>query len=203
MTSIDNKVQTLADKIYADGVEKANREAEEIIGAANEKRDHILKEAQKEAEEIVANAQRAAQKEKETAESEIDMAATRALESLRTEVTDLLNESAVSSGVKEAMPTPEKMFEVVLKMAEAWSRGEGVEIRTEEAEMLEAYFAKHAQEELKKGVRIEAVNGKKHHFELQPKESGFKMEIGPEELKEYFKEFFRPRLRTRLFPEKA
>lgn len=39
---MDDKVQELASKIYKDGIAKADSRAEEIVAAAEEKRDKIL-----------------------------------------------------------------------------------------------------------------------------------------------------------------
>ena len=43
---MDDKVQELASKIYKDGIAKADSRAEEIVAAAEEKRDKILAEAE-------------------------------------------------------------------------------------------------------------------------------------------------------------
>ena len=40
---MDTKIQELTDKIYREGVEKGNTEAERIISEANERKENILK----------------------------------------------------------------------------------------------------------------------------------------------------------------
>ena len=55
---MDTKIQELTDKIYREGVEKGNTEAERIISEANERKENILKEAESEAKGIVAAAVR-------------------------------------------------------------------------------------------------------------------------------------------------
>lgn len=203
MTSIDNKVQSLADKIYADGVEKAKKEAEEILNSAQTQKEKILKQAKEEADAILQQAQQDAVKEKETATAEIVMAARRAIDSLKSEMAGILNDSAISAGVAAAAGTPDKIYNLIVEMVKAWSAKGNMEISTADADALQAYFASHAQETLNKGVSIKSINGKPHSFELKPEGQGYKMVIGQEELEAYFREFFRPRLRAILFPEKA
>ena len=55
---MDTKIQELTDKIYREGVEKGNTEAERIISEANERKENILKEAESEAKGIVAAAEK-------------------------------------------------------------------------------------------------------------------------------------------------
>ena len=53
---MENKIQELTDKIYREGVEKGNEEAQRLIGNAQEEAAKIVEEARKEAEAIVAAA---------------------------------------------------------------------------------------------------------------------------------------------------
>ena len=59
---MENKIQELTDKLYREGVEKGNAEAEKIIAAAKEQAQQILKEAQEQAEEIQVKAEKKAAK---------------------------------------------------------------------------------------------------------------------------------------------
>ena len=62
---MENKIQELTEKIYREGVEKGNEEAQRLVSNAREEAAKILEEARKEAEAIVATAHKSA---KETAE---------------------------------------------------------------------------------------------------------------------------------------
>lgn len=55
---MENKIQELTDKIYREGVEKGNEEAQRLIGEAQKEAQKLLEEARKQADSIVADAQR-------------------------------------------------------------------------------------------------------------------------------------------------
>ena len=56
---MENKLQELTEKLYAEGIDKANQEADEIRRKAEEEADEIKKQAKKEAESIVQDAKKA------------------------------------------------------------------------------------------------------------------------------------------------
>ena len=51
---MENKIQELTDKIYREGVEKGNEEAQRLISSAHEEAAKIVEDARKEADSIVA-----------------------------------------------------------------------------------------------------------------------------------------------------
>ena len=201
---MDNKIQQLAEKIYKDGVEKANGQADQILSSANARRDEILASAKKEAEALITDAEAEAKAMKERAESEIKTSITNAREALKSEITNLLTNQAVEKGVDEAFKDPEVLQRVVLKMTETMisEGGNGVTISTEDADQLQSFFQAKAASILEKGVTINRVNGLKRTFEIAPKEGGYKISISPESFVEYFKDFLRPRMRELLYGDK-
>ena len=201
---MDNKIQQLAEKIYKDGVEKANGQADQILSSAKAERDEIVESAKKEADSLIANAQAEVKAMKERAETEIKTSITNAREALKSEITNLLTNQSVVKGVEEAFNNPEVLQRVVLKMAETMiaDGGNGVTISTEDAERLQSFFQANAASILEKGVTIDRVNGLKRTFEIAPKEGGYKIKISPESFVEYFKDFLRPRMRELLYGDK-
>ena len=67
---MENKIQELTDKIYREGVEKGNEEAQRLVSNAREEAAKILEEARKEAEAIVAAACKSAVETAENTQSE-------------------------------------------------------------------------------------------------------------------------------------
>lgn len=198
---MDNKIQELAEKIYRDGVEKAQSEAEDILKQAEAKRQEILRSAQAEADAIVARAQKSADDSLQKSESEIKLSVSNAMEALQTEITDSVNGSAVAQGVGAALADPNILYQIVVKMTEQLFAGgsNGVEISTSDAQALEDYFRAHASQILDKGLQIRKVAGKPATFDVASKEGGYKVQVSQEAFAEYFKEFLRPRLRKIIF----
>ena len=196
---MDTKIQELTDKIYKEGVEKGNQEAERIIAGAKSQQDEIIVAARNEAQQIVAAAQKQAAELKKNTEAELKLFATQTVEALKSEITNLINGEIVASNVKAAFADPAYMQKVILAIAQEWVKNESLTIQTPEARKLTAYFEANAKALLDKGVKIEKVNGKNASFTILPADGSYKVTFGEDEFIAFFKEFLRPQLVEMLF----
>ena len=195
---MENKVQEITDKIYREGVEKGQKEAQKIVADAETKRAELLKNAQHEAEKIVTDAKRSVEELTKHTYSELQMYTDRAVEALKSEITNLLTNSVVDTAVK-ATVNNEWLQKLMLTLATNWVTNENVVIQTTDATALTQYFAKQAKDLLDKGVQIEQVNGKSSTFAIMPADKGYRIQFGEAEFAAYFKEFLRPQLVEMLF----
>lgn len=76
---MENKIQELTDKIYREGVEKGNEEAQKLIAKAQEEAKRIIEDAHKEADSIVATAHKSADELAENTKSELKLFAGQAV----------------------------------------------------------------------------------------------------------------------------
>jgi len=196
---MDNKVQEITDKIYREGIEKGQAEAQKIMEAAETEKAAVLKKAQKEAEKIVASAKKAAEELDLHTKAELQLYAERAVESLKSEIINLVSDSIVDAAVSEAV-TKEWLQKLMLTLAAEWvTNDEDLVIQTADAEALTQYFANQAKGLLNKGIRIEQVNDKPTEFTIMPADKSYKVQFGEIEFAAYFKEFIRPQLAEMLF----
>jgi len=196
---MDTKIQELTEKIYAEGVEKGNKEAASIIAEANSKKQELLKEAEAEVAKILANAERQAQELKKNTEAELKVSANHVIESLKKEVVNLLVGEITSTSVVPVVTDEKFIQEVILLMAKSWATGEEFTIQTANSESLQKYFEGNAKNLLDKGVKIEKVAGKPSSFAIQPADGSYKVNFGEEEFTLLFKELLRPHLAEKLF----
>jgi V/A-type H+-transporting ATPase subunit E len=196
---MENKIQELTEKIYREGVEKGNDEANRLISNAREEAAKIIEDARKEADAIILAARKNATEISENTQSEIKLFAGQALNALKTEVTSLLTNQVVSDAVKNFVSDKEFLNKFIVTLAEKWVSDEPIVISTADAEGLKKYFATKAKEVLDKGVKIEQVNGIKSIFSISPADGSYKVNFGEEEFENYFKEFLRPQLVEMLF----
>ena len=196
---MENKIQEHTDKIYREGVEKGNEEAQRLVSNAREEAAKILEEARKEADAIMANARKAATETAENTQSEIKLFAGQAVNALKTEVASLLTNQVVSEAVKGFVADKEYLNKFIVSLAGQWVANEPIVISTADAEGLKKYFAANAKAVLDKGVKIEQVNGSKTLFSISPADGSYKVNFGEEEFENYFKDFLRPQLVEMLF----
>lgn len=195
---MENKIQELTEKIYNEGVERGNVEAERIIAQAQEQAELILKEARSNANEIVEKANRAAEELKANTQSELKLYAAQALGALKSETATLVTDTIVKEAVKEAL-SGDALKNIVVKIAERWSADEPLVISTSEAEELKKFFAAKAKALLDKGVEIKQVNGLKSSFSIAPADGSYKVNFGEAEFESFLKSFLRPQMVELLF----
>ena len=195
---MDNKVQEITEKIYKEGVEKGQAEAQKIIEAAEAEKAALITKAQQEAEKIVANAKKSAEELNKNTQSELQLYSKRAVEALKSEITNLITGSIVKATVAENINN-EWLQKMLLTLASNMASSENVVIQTADAEKLTQFFAKHAKDLLNKGIKIEQVNGIKAGFAILPADGSYKLQFGEEEFIAFFKEFLRPQLVEMLF----
>ena len=196
---MENKIQELTDKIYREGVEKGNEEAQRLVSNAREEAAKILEEARKEADAIVAAARKSAAETAENTQSEIKLFAGQAVNALKTEITSLLTNQVVSKAVKDFVADKDYLNYFIVSLATQWVADEAIVISTSDAEGLKKFFAANAKAVLDKGVKIEQVNGNKALFTISPADGSYKVNFGEEEFENYFKDFLRPQLVEMLF----
>lgn len=196
---MDTKIQELTDKLYKEGVEKGNQEAERIVSDAKVQQESIISAARNEAQQIVAAARKQAEELKKNTEAELKLFASQTVEALKSEITNLITGQVTSSNVKAAFADPAFIQKVILTLAQEWVKKESLTIQTPEAEKLSRYFESNAKGLLDKGVKIEKVNGKNASFNILPADGSYKITFGEDEFITFFKEFLRPQLVEMLF----
>jgi V/A-type H+-transporting ATPase subunit E len=189
----------LTDKIYAEGVEKGNAEAQQIVEKANAKAADIIAQAEKKAAAIVADAEsKSADLDKKT-RAELKLYAEQSVNAVKTEITNLLSDQIAADSVKAATADAKFMQGVIAKLAEQMAKEGEVLIEAKDAEALKKYFSANAKALLEKGVKIAEVKGIKTDFTIQPAKGGYKLAFGDAEFIAYFKEMLRPQLVEELF----
>lgn len=189
----------LTDKIYAEGVEKGNAEAQQIVEKANAKAADIVAEAEKKAAAVIAEAEgKAADLDKKT-RAELKLYAEQSVNAVKTEIVNLLSDQIAADSVKAATADAKFMQGLITKLAEQMAKDGEVLIETKDAEALKKYFTANAKGLLEKSVKISEVKGIKTDFTIQPAKGGYKLAFGDAEFIAYFKEMLRPQLVEMLF----
>lgn len=192
-------ISELTDKIYAEGVEKGNAEAKQIVAKANEQAEEIVAKANAKAKAIVDAAQtQAADLDKKT-RAELKLYAEQSVNAVKTEIVNLLADKIAADSVKAATADAKFMQGLIAKLAEQMAKDGEVLIETKDAEALKKYFTANAKGLLEKGVKINEVKGIKTEFSIQPAKGGYKLAFGDAEFIAYFKEMLRPQLVEELF----
>lgn len=193
------KLEEITNKIYAEGVEKGNAEAQQIVEKAKAEAAEILAKAEKDAAAKMAQAEaKMAELDKNT-RAELRLFAEQSVNAVKTEVMNLINGQVATENVKAAAADATFMQGIIAKLAEEMAKNGNVTIDAKDAEALRQYFAANVKALLDKGVQINEVKGIKTDFQIKPEKGGYKLAFGEQEFVAYFKEFLRPQLVEMLF----
>ncbi len=137
---MENKIQELTDKIYREGVEKGNEEAQKLIAKAQEEAKKIIEDAHKEAESIVATSRKSADELAENTKSELKLFAGQAVNALKSEIATLVTDKIVNADVKAFAADKDYLNAFIVALASKWSVNEPIVISTADAECSEKIF---------------------------------------------------------------
>ena len=198
-SQMNTKLQELTDKIYLEGIEKANEEASGILSEARKSADEILTKARDESAKILKSADEKSNELMKNTRAELKLFAQQSVNALKSELTNIICGTIVSDAVKAAGTDKDFMQKMLLNLVEGLAKDQQVVIEANDAGALTKYFESNAKALLNKGVTIKEVNGIKAEFTVIPAEGGYKLTFGEDELIAYFKEFLRPKLVEMLF----
>lgn len=184
---MESKVERLVDQIYQSGIEKADKEAEQIIQNAKDKAAGIEADARQKAENIIKDAESSADQLKKNTEAEMKLAATQALSRLRQQIKELIQTKTLGTPVAQASLDAAFLKELILKIAGSW-KGSEIVLTIPEAKKqdLEAAIRSSIEKELA-GLEIKTTQGA--GFTVQKKDEGFELDFTDEALMAFFGTF--------------
>lgn len=205
ISDMENKLDVLTKKLYEEGVEKANQEAEKIIARAKEDAAKLIAEAEAKANEVKANAEADAENLKKKAESEMALSARQAITALKQAVTNLV--SGTVSGAMAATGFKDEAFvqELLVEIVKKWDVASGnlnLELVLPEAKKaaFQQFVATKYKELLDKGLEVKVGNAKEA-FVIQPKDGGYQIAFSEALFDTFFNQYMRSFTKALLYKE--
>ena len=123
-----NNIETLTQKIYEEGVEKANQEAEEVKQKARDEASQIVENAKKEAADIKKSAEDEAAQLKRNTEAEIKLSAQQAVSQLKQSIKELLSSRILGESTGKLFADADFLKQIILETIKNWKQDQGVEL---------------------------------------------------------------------------
>jgi len=201
---MEGKLKELTQKIYSEGLEKAQKEGQMIVRKAEEEAKQLLEKAKKEADQMIKRAEQEAQQLKQRTLSEIRMASEQAMASLRQEITRMLVDAAIRPGLKETLASEQVIGEVIVTLARQWSKDTprldmAVVLPEKHKEKLLGWFKSQAADLLEKGMEIRFESRMEGGFKIGPKDGSFLLSFTEKDFHEFFLSFLKPQAKEILF----
>ncbi len=205
---MENKLQELTEKIYAEGVDKANKEAQQIIDNARAEVEKMQEKAQEDAGQIIEKAKKEAEEIKKNVNSEVKLSARQAINTIKQQITGLITAKAAGENIKKAFKDKEFLQKIIETAVKNWDPKSGktmdmvILLPEKDRKELDDYFNKKQKALLDAGLEIRFDDSMEAGFKIGPKDGSYQISFTDEDFENFFRNYLRPRTKELLYPEK-
>lgn len=197
---MENKLDTLTQKIYQEGIDRANDEKEKLLNQAKEEADQIKKQAQQEAEKIKKTAHDEAEELKRNTMADLKLAGNQAISSLKQQIKDLLVVKILEKETKDLFVDSKFLKELILSITKNWDQKEGLDLTF--SDDLNDKIDKSFENSIRKEIKDLEINFDKKlasGFRIVPHNSSFQITFTDQDFIAFFKPFVRDKAEKVLF----
>lgn len=188
---MDVSIDKLIEKLYDEGIKKAEKKAEEFLQETEAKAKKLIHDAEKRSQEIIQKTEDTLNQKKDTVLAELKLATQAAIAELREKIKEKLIEKAIREPIqKEILKDKDFLKKAILTILEKIEGDFKLTVPPELEEDLKTYFAAKAKNSLK-NLEIEVVKGIKG-FIIEEKKDGYALEFSEETLVAFFIKYLKP-----------
>lgn len=199
LTNLDK----LTEKIYQEGLSKADEQSKEILKEAEKQAAQIIDEARAKADELINTAKKTIERDTRSAESEIKLKGKQLVSDLKHEINHLLREKIIDHNIRESFGDQEFLKSLIIEIAGYWKSEGELELR------LPAKIKEKVDGALERGIAHHidnlAVNFSDRFsdgFRIARKSDSYVITFSEDDFIELFSSYLKEKTRTLLFVEK-
>lgn len=193
---MDVQLAELIDKIKAEGVGKAEQEAQAILDKAQNEASDIVEKAKSEAEKIVADGKREVAGNKAASEDALKQASRDLILSVQTRLTKLFD--TIVAEATEAAYSPDVVSQAVLSIVQEWAKSGTTDVAVlvpeSRRDSVEQALRAKLAEQVRSGVAVEGVPGLRSGFRVGEKDGNAYFDFSAEGVADALAEYLNPRL---------
>ncbi len=203
---MENKLQELTQKLYNEGVEKANTEAEKILAEAKSEAEKVKQNAEKEAEKIIAAAEQKSAEIKKNVDAELNLATKQTIRAVKQQITDMIVSKVIDEPVKKAFDEVKFVKEIIETVVKNWDskKGEAIDLSVllpaELEKEFSSFFTAKSGKELNANLELSFSDSIKGGFKVGPADGSYKISFSEEDFENFFKSYLRPKTIEMLYP---
>ena len=203
MENNDNKLELLTKKIYEEGIEKAQNDAQDILDKAKTEAENIVKEAENKAKAIIEKAQNESASLRQKTETELGMSAKQAVAALKQQITNLISSNIAVDMTAAAFKDEDFVRELMAKIIEKWNAENGIDINVimnnKDKEDFEKYLLAKHKNLLDNNLTLVVNSSQKEGFVIQPKDGSYKVTFSEKVFEEFFNAYLKEYSKKLLF----
>lgn len=199
----EKTLDSLIDRVYQDGLQKVNNEAEKIVSAAKSEAEKIVKEAEAKSEEIIKEAERKAEELKKNTITDVRMAGEQSISVVKQRIKDLVSSSVLEDGFKGAFADTNFLKDLILEVVkkdDISSSNSDVSIYFAESKRSEINSA--FENSIKSVIKNATINFDKklsNGFKIVPSGSNYQLQFTDEDFVEFFKDYIKAKTEEVIF----
>ena len=200
---MENKLDILTKKLYDEGVDKARREAENIINQAKQEAEKIVAEAKAKADQMNADAEADVANLKKKAESEMTLSARQAITALKQAIANLVAGNVAGEIAKVGFEEKAFIQELLMTIVKKWDVAGGnldmeILLSADEKNKFESFVTAKYKDLLDKGLAVN-VGNLEEGFVIQPKDGGFQIAFSEKLFEAFFNQYIKGFTKKLLF----
>lgn len=202
---MENNLDLLTKKLYAEGVEKARVEAEALLSGARAQAEKLVADAMQEAAEIRKRAEQDAAALAKKSETELEASARMAVDALKLEIAGLVAGRVAEGMARQVMEDRKFVQGMVLEIVKRWDVSSGgldlaVVLSDREKDDFRQYVEQECQELLGKGLEIKG-GGEGATFSVCPRDGGYKVVFSEDSFRAFFSRYVKGIVKRLLYQE--
>ena len=188
-------------KVYTK--EEAVHDANEILEKAKKDAENIIKEAEAKANSIVEKANNDAANLKQKTEAELGMSVKQTIASLKQQLTNLISNKVAVDMTTTAFKDEDFVRELMCKIIEKWNAEGNVNLNVlmnnKEKEEFEKYLLAKHKNLLDNKLTLVTNTSQKDGFVVQPKDGSYKITFSEKVFEEFFNSYIKEYSKKLLF----
>lgn len=199
---MQNNLEKLTKKIYQEGIEKAQNEAEEIIKEAQKKALEIEKQAKEKAEKTILEAKKQAEEINNSTNAELQLSVNQSIEALKQKIITLISSEIISTKIDVAFNNDKFIQELILKIIEKWQPQNdeipNIEMLISE-EKSKSFLTSEIKNQIEKTIEIKFDETINKGFKLYNRNENYEISFTKEAFAEFLKKYMRTKISENLF----
>lgn len=192
-----NSIQELTDKIYHEGIAKAQAEAEVILAEAKKEAAAIVHTAHQAKDEIIRQADREANEISRKVHSEIRLAAQKLMSNLKQTIAETLISKQLGSLVQHAFNNEAFVEEMMLAIVRSWAKQDAekpelmVFVSPKDKTKIDEFFKSRLVAELNHGIEISPEPNLHSGFKIGPKNGNYVISFTEKDFENFFRSYLK------------
>lgn len=193
---LNPNLNSLVKQVYDEGIEKANKEAQQIIAKAKRQSDELLKETEQRIAGMEALSANEVKRIRENLNSELKAVAQQTVNTIKDELAAVISNRIVSQGISEALNETTFLQKIILTVLQKWELADKdfqfeLLLNKDEEQQLQDFFEQRIKKELATELEIVVENKIKSGFKIGVKNENYYVNFSGDEFENFFKRYLR------------